>query len=778
MKFSDGYWVNKKGYTVHYIKQAYAIEYDEYSIKILATPRMITDRGMTLEGPNLEITLSSRAKDVIKAEIVHHKGALDFSPKFELNEDFGYRPVIKDGEDTCEMISGNTRVVVSKKSWWVQYYYKDKRLTCIDGRATSYITKEKPCDEIGLAPKGYFWSYPSDRDCAYSREQLSLSVGECIYGFGEKFTPFVKNGQTIEMWNSDGGTCTEQSYKCIPFYVSSKGFGVFVNSTDKVSFEVGSDTVSKVSFTVSGERLEYFLIGGENLSDVISNYTSLTGKPALPPAYSFGLWLSTSFTTRYDEETVTGFIDGMKRRNIPLQVFHFDCFWMKEYEWTSFEWDRRLFPDPQRMLKELKDRGLRISCWINPYIAQRSALFDEGMKNGYFIRNLDGSVFQCDYWQPSMAIVDFTNPQACKWFGDKIKTLCKTGVDCIKTDFGERLPAKALYYNGEDSVKMHNYYTYLYNKTVFEAIQEIYGKNRVCLFSRSATAGGQKFPVHWGGDCSADYASMAETLRGGLSLSLSGFGYFSHDISGFEATATPDIYKRWCAFGLLSSHSRLHGNSSYRVPWLFDEESCDVLRFFTNLKGRLMPYLYAQAVKTSVSGVPMMRAMVLDFSNEPSALYCDRQYMLGENLLIAPVMNEDGFAEFYIPEGIWTDLITGETVRGGKYFSRKCAYTEIPAYVKPNSIIAFGDFKGDFEYDYLQDAEFVIYCLEDGKTASACVYDTCGNKVLTICAKRAGDKILIGHDKTDKKFSVKVANTDICVKSGAGESFEIMLTEV
>lgn len=762
MKFSDGCWLTRNGYAIRYATQTYEICCDTHSVSLLTTPQKIYDRGMTLGGANLEITLSSHAPDIIKVRIEHHRGGVDHAPKYELNEDQGYTPVIRETENAYELISGETRAVISKGDYGIDYYYRDKKLTGVGRRTTSYIEEsaEHKRERLLSLEREGFWGRPYDTHGAYMREQLFLDVGECIYGFGEKFTPFVKNGQVVELWNADGGTSTEQSYKSIPFYLSSRGYGVFVNDSDRVSFEVGSEAVSRVSFSLPGEHLEYFLIGGKDLCEVLENYTDLTGKPSLPPAYTFGLWLSTSFLTKYDEETVLSFIDGMARRNIPLQVFHFDCFWMKEFEWCGFEWDKRQFPDPEAMLKRLRDRGLGICCWINPYIAQRSALFDEGAAKGYFIKKEDGSVFQTDSWQPGMAIVDFTNPDACRWFGDKIRALCRMGVTCIKTDFGERIPTKVTYFDGSDPIKMHNYYTYLYNKTVFEVLEEVYGKNQACLFARSATAGSQKFPVHWGGDCTAEYVSMAETLRGGLSLCASGFGYFSHDISGFETTATPDLYKRWCAFGLMSSHSRLHGSTSYRVPWFFDEESCDVLRFFTELKGKLMPYLFAQAVKTSTVGVPMMRPMVLQYASEPAALTCDKQYMFGDDLLIAPVLSEDGTAEFYLPEGIWTDILTEETVCGGKYIRRKCSYTEIPAYARPGSVIAYGNFCGNFEYDYLSGTEFVIYGLSDGKDASTVVYDTEANEIFRLAAHRNGETVTVCHTKTDKSFSVRVAGED------------------
>lgn len=755
MKFSDGFWLNQRGFNVNYAVMAYEITTTPNSITVFATSSAIYNRAMTLGGVTFEITYKSTAPDVIKVSVVHYKGTLKNAPKFELNEDQGYIPEIKTGEDFAEMTSGSTKVRIKKGfDWDVEFSYKGKRLTGGAWRATSYIEENqfRADNRINSMRDDSFWSYPADEHNTYIREQLTLGIGECIYGFGEKFTTFVKNGQNVEMWNSDGGTCSDQSYKCVPFYISSNGYGVFVNSSDKVSYEIASDTVSKVSITVPGEEIEYFVIGGENLHEVLSNYTTLTGKPALPPAKTFGLWLSTSFTTTYDEETITSFIDGMAERDIPLQMFHFDCFWMKGYEWCNFDWDKTQFPDPPAMLKRLKERGLGICVWINPYIAQRSSLFDEGVKNGYFIKNTDGSVFQCDMWQPGMAIVDFTNPEACEWYASKIRALCDMGVTAIKTDFGERIPTKVKYFSGEDPVKMHNYYTYLYNKLVFNVLKDYYGENQACLFARSATAGGQQFPVHWGGDCSAEYSSMAETLRGGLSLCASGFGYFSHDIGGFEATASPDVYKRWCAFGLMSTHSRLHGSTSYRVPWAYEddtpenpENACAVLRFFTKLKGRLMPYLFSQAVKTSSTGVPMMRAMVIDFAEDPACLFLDRQYMLGDNLLCAPVLSEDGVVQYYLPEGKWTDIITGETIEGGRYVKKKCSYLEMPVLAKPGSIIVYGDFNNSFEYDYINNANAVIYNLEDGKSSETEVYDIDANRVMSMKAERNGNEICVTY---------------------------------
>lgn len=391
--------------------------------------------------------------------------------------------------------------------------------------------------------------------------------------------------------------------------------------------------------------------------------------------------------------------------------------------------------------------------WINPYVGQKSPVFRECVEKGYFIRKKDGSVFQCDMWQSGMAVIDFTNAEAREWFAAQVRRLTDMGVDAVKTDFGERIPTDVIYSDGSDPYRMHNYYSYLYNRTVYEALD---GKG--CLFARAATAGCQQFPVHWGGDCFSDYSSMGETLRGGLSLCMSGFGFFSHDIGGFESTGTPDLYKRWTAFGLLSTHSRYHGSSSYRVPWHYDEESCDVARHFVRLKGRLMPYIWANAVKAHLTGVPVMRAMAVDFTHDRGALTVDTQYMLGDFLLVAPVFGEDGQCSFYLPAGgVWTDIQTGEELTGGGWYTRKYDYFGLPLFARPRSIIVYGNFVDTADYDYADGMRIVIYGMEDGDEAASTVYDRSGAVAAGIRAVRKGDVLEVCVSGTDKPYTVESA---------------------
>ncbi|MGN8648167.1 alpha-xylosidase [Gracilibacillus sp. HCP3S3_G5_1] len=721
MKFTDGNWLVREGYQIHFPRLVHEIEEKDGTVTLYAPCKYLNHRGDTLDGPLLTINISSPLEDVIRIRTWHYKGGRKKYPNFHVIEQQKAIEVT-DQEDRLTIHSGALKLSISKQDFSIAFDNKNRRLTDADGKGLAWI--EAPEDKT------------------YMRGQLRLGVGEHLYGLGERFTPFVKNGQTIDIWNRDGGTSSEQSYKNIPFYMSSKGYGIFVNHPEEVSFELGSETVSRAQFSVEGEYLDYYFINGPTPKEVISRYTELTGKPALPPAWSFGLWLSTSFTTDYNEETVNHFVDGMAERGIPLSVFHFDCFWMKEFEWSNFIWDRRNFPDPEGMLKRLKEKGLKICVWINPYIAQKSPLFDEGIEKGYLIKKPNGDVWQWDLWQAGMGIVDFTNPEACKWYQEKLKALLDMGVDSFKTDFGERIPTDVVYYDGSDPQKMHNYYSYKYNEVVFDLLKKTKGEEAV-VFARSATTGGQKFPVHWGGDCDSTYDAMAESLRGGLSLTTCGFGYWSHDIGGFENTATPDVFKRWTAFGLLSSHSRFHGSSSYRVPWHFDEEAVDVARHFTQLKNSLMPYLYGQAVENSKSGIPIMRSMVLEFPEDPLCETLDRQYMLGDTILVAPIFNDEGIGSFYLPQGKWTHLLTGEVTKGGRWIKEQYDYFSLPLFVRESTILPIGYNEENPVYNYNQDVRFKVYEMADGASATRILYNQHGEEAGDIYVKRHGNQFQV-----------------------------------
>ncbi|MFD7658326.1 alpha-xylosidase [Actinosynnema sp. NPDC059797] len=695
MKFTDGYWLLRPGVEGAYPVQVHDVTAGDGEVVVHAPTSPIRHRGDTLKGPLVTLGLTAPAPDVVGVSITHFSGGVDGQPAFEVAVDPAHEAKVVDDDAGVELTSGALSVrVLRGEEWRVDFTAAGRTLTSSRTKGIGLMTAEGR---------------------HHVREQLVLGVGDVVYGLGERFGPLVRNGQAVEVWNADGGTSSEQAYKNVPFFLTNAGYGVFVNHPGRVSFEVGSEAVSRVQFSVEGQSLEYFLIYGPTPKDVLRKYTALTGRPALPPAWSYGLWLSTSFTTSYDEETVSGFVDGMAERDLPLSVFHFDCFWMREYHWCDFEWDPRTFPDPVGMLERLRARGLKVSLWINPYIAQRSPLFAEGVEGGYLLRRPDGGVWQWDLWQPGMALVDFTNPAARAWYAAKLDALLAQGVDCFKTDFGERVPTDVVYHDGSDPERMHNYYTYLYNQTVFDVLRKRLGDDEAVVFARSATVGSQQFPVHWGGDCEATYESMAESLRGGLSLGLSGFGFWSHDIGGFEGTPSAALFKRWTAFGLLSSHSRLHGSSSYRVPWLFDEEAVEVLRRFTKLKLGLMPYLDRAARQAANEGVPVMRAMALEFPDDPGCAHLERQYMLGDSLLVAPVFSDDGDVSYYVPPGTWTHLLTGAVVEGPRWVRERCDFLTVPLLVRPDTVLPVGAVDDRPDYDYAEGVTLRAYGLSDGR---------------------------------------------------------------
>lgn len=594
MKFTNGYWMIRDGVDALYAREAYELAADATteSLNVLAPTSVVRGRYDTLNLPTFNVDITTPAEGVIRVCAEHWQGATEY-PGFPLNADEpGNRDYVTvqangngDGEvgvngaDVTLTTGGLTVKVVKGAPWNLTFIGEDgKVLTESAGKslgrfklgAESNVTAQ-PVGEFGVTMDGS----ARDESDVFIAIQLHLSVGEDVYGLGERFGAYVKNGQSVDIWNEDGGTASEQGYKDIPFYMTSNGYGVLVNNRGHVSFEIGSENT---------------------------------------------------------EATINSFIDGMAERDIPLAAFHYDCYWMREFHWCDFEWDKRFFGDIESTLKRLHE------------------------DKGYLVRKPNGEVWQIDFWQAGMGLVDFTNPAAREWFKDKVKALLNQGVDAIKTDFGERIPRDVVWYDGSPKLSMHNWYTQLYNQAVFEAIEETYGKGNACLYARSATVGGQQQPVHWGGDCESTFNGMAQSLRAGLSLTSSGFGFWSHDIGGFEgAFPDPAVYKRWVAFGMLGSHSRLHGSTVYRVPWLFDEEdekngvalvpgqtAVDVVREFTKLKLELMPYVYQLGLQPHVNGTPVMRSMFVEFPDDPACRTLDRQYMFGPSMLVAPVFTYSG----------------------------------------------------------------------------------------------------------------------------------------
>ncbi|MDR2380146.1 MAG: alpha-xylosidase [Bifidobacteriaceae bacterium] len=721
MKFKSGKWLLHESVRAAYATQAVDVRCTEDQISLAALTQPLRHRGSVLNTPTITVDLSSPAPEVVRVRATHHSGVLDPGPHFEVHQ-----------------APGEARVTQSANAVALATGQLTARISLQDRFELSWTAEGRELTHLGPEDLGYM---EVGDDGPFMMARLALGVGASVYGLGERFTALVKNGQVVDSWNEDGGVGSEQSYKAVPFYWSTDGYGVFVNTPALVSFEVASEVTNAVQFAVRGQTLEFMVIYGPTPAQIIERYTQLTGRPALPPAWSFGLWLSTSFTTGYTAATVRDFVETMAHHDIPLSVLHFDSYWMKALCWCDFEWDQQAFPDPAGLLGWLRERGIHPSVWINPYIGQRSPLFAQAAAAGYLARRPDGSVWQWDLWVAGMGLVDFTNPGARAWFADKIKALVATGIDAVKTDFGERIPLDVAWFDGSDPERMHNYYSFLYNQSVFEALRSVRGEGEAVVFARSGTAGSQQFPVHWGGDCDASYVSMAESLRAGLSLGLSGFAFWSHDIGGFEGTPSPELFQRWAAFGLLSSHSRLHGSTSYRVPWEFGPDSVRVVRFFARLKNRLMPYMWRVGVEAHQRGLPVLRATVLEFPDDPTARHLESQYLLGPDLLVAPIFRPNGAGEAYLPAGLWTEFFTGERLAGPAWWRGQCRPDRIPLFVREGASIVQGSREDRPDYDYAEGFTVEVFALPDGADASAQIWGTDGTLALTVHLHRTGRRV-------------------------------------
>ncbi len=519
-------------------------------------------------------------------------------------------------------------------------------------------------------------------------DSFSLDPREHFYGFGEKFTELEKRGQRLEMWlHNPHGVHDERAYKNVPFFLSTRGYGIFVDSLTAVNFDIGHSNNAIFSIVVPDTALDYYVIVGQEPKEIIAGYSTLVGLPVLPPKWAFGLWVSSGMLRESQEDTLRR-ARALRQRNIPADVIHLDSYWQEFPKWSDLNWDEEMYPRPEEMLRQLHEMGFKVCLWINPYLSVRSERFQEAKEKGYLLKNPSGEAYEAEVWggfHPECGFIDFTNPAAAAWFKGLLGRLLGQGVDLFKADFGEAVPADAVAWNGMRGAYLHNYYPLLYNDAVIEITRETKG-GKGLVWGRSTYAGGQRHPIQWGGDPNSTYQGMAATLRGGLSLGMSGHPFWSHDIGGFHTCPTADLYIRWAQFGLLSPFSRAHGMSS-RLPWDFGGEAEEIFRRYANLRYELLPYLYSAANRSVESGIPMMRPMVLEFPEDVACHHCDLQYMLGSEILVAPVFNPEGECEIYFPAGRWFDYHTRAIVAGPTTQRRTAPLELLPLYVRENALI-------------------------------------------------------------------------------------------
>ena len=543
--------------------------------------------------------------------------------------------------------SSKGSVVITQKPWHVSIYNANGKLLTstlhLDDVKSTY-TPVTPFSFVRRAD-----DYSRSMDAVFS-----MSPEEKIFGCGESFTQFNKRGQKVILWTDDAnGVQNETMYKPIPFYMSSRGYGVFMHHSTPITVDFGKYFNAANSMMIGDDEADLFVFIGEP-KDILDEYTDLTGKPEMLPLWSFGFWMSR--ITYFSEKEGRDIAQNLRKHKIPSDVIHFDTGWF-ETDWRcDYEFSKNRFDNPTKMIADMKEDGFNICLWQLPYFTPKNTLFNEIIEKGLAVKDKKGNIPYED------ATLDFTNPKTIAWYQDKIAGLLKQGVGVIKVDFGEAAPANGIYSNGKTGFYEHNLYPLRYNKAVSDITKEITGD--AIIWARSTWAGSQRYPLHWGGDAATTNTAMAATLRGGLSLGLSGFTFWSHDVGGFTTKSPADVYRRWTPFGMLTSHVRSHGEPPTE-PWEYSKEFLADFRNADNLRYQLMPYIYGQAKHSSENGLPMLRALFVEFPNDPGSWLVDDQYLFGADILVAPLFENVTERNVYLPKGKWIDYQTNKVYEGG-----------------------------------------------------------------------------------------------------------------
>jgi alpha-D-xyloside xylohydrolase len=602
-------------------------------------------------------------------------------------KDVGWRVSEDEGKVTYTSTVG--RVVLTKDPWRIQFFDADGKLL------TETQSLNNPATFSAPTP---FSFVRRARDLGRSTAaNFRLAPDEKIFGCGESFTRLDKRGQKVVLYVRDAmGAQSQRMYKPIPFFLSSRGYGMFVHTSTPVAFDFGQDFDQSNVIHTGDEELDLFVFFGSP-KQIVSEYTAVTGRSPVPPLWSFGLWMSR--ITYKSEAEVRDVAKKLREHEIPTDVIHLDTGWF-ETDWQcDYKFAPSRFDDPAKMISDLKKDGFRVCLWQLPYFSSKNALYKDAAAQGYFVKG-GGD------WPAEDGIVDFSNPAAREWYENLLAGLLQLRVGAIKVDFGEDSPLGGVYASGRTGWYEHNLYPLRYNKCVADLTEKITGDN--IIWARSAWAGSQRYPLHWGGDAENTDSAMAATLRAGLSFGMCGFTYWSHDAGGFVQKAPRDLYRRWLPFAALSSQVRCHG-APPREPWEYDEEFTDDFRRAMDMRYALLPYIYAQATASSEAGHPMIRALFFEFPDDPTSWLVEDEYLLGSDLLVAPLFEESTKRDVYLPPGKWIDYQTGDTYDGARWHEIEAGPVPIVVLVRDGAAIPHAKVAQSTDDIDWQDIELRVY---------------------------------------------------------------------
>lgn len=583
-----------------------------------------------------------------------------------------------DGSDKWKVTENNTAITYTSPEGSLTIDKYPFRLVARDANGKiltqTRVWADNDSTQVKVPPFGFI-KRGSDNSRSIN-PVFSLMPGEKIYGCGESATSLNKRGQKLNLFVTDPqGPETPDMYKPIPFFFSDRGYGMFMHTSAPVTCDFGNTYIGATKLFMADEMMDIFLFFGDP-KEILSEYTALVGRPEMPPLWSFGTWMSR--ITYFSEKEGREVAKKLRDNKIPSDVIHFDTGWFGTDWQCDYQFAADRFDNPKQMLSDLKDQGFHTSLWQLPYFTPKNKYFPELVEKGLYVKNGRGMLPYED------VVLDFTNPETVKWYQEKIGNLIGMGVGAIKVDFGEGAPLEGVYANGKTGLYEHNLYPLRYNKAVSDITRETSGDN--IIWARSAWAGSQRYPLHWGGDAATTNAGMEGTLREGLSLGLSGFPFWSHDIGGFVTESPENLYRRWLPFGMLTSHSRVHG-APPTEPWLFDKDFTDYFRDCAELKYKLMPYVYAQAKYASDNGLPMLRALLVEFPDDPGAWNIEDEYMFGNDILVAPMLEDGNSRNVYLPgKDKWIDYQTGKVYNPG-WTNVKCGRLPIIMMVKDGTAL-------------------------------------------------------------------------------------------
>jgi len=561
-------------------------------------------------------------------------------------------------DGSWKVIETNDKIIYSSDYGTIQINKNPWRIVLKDkaGRILSQTAALSDADSTQVKYTPFCFVKRGSDNARRINPVFTLTADEMIFGCGESATGLNKAGQKVNLFVTDSqGPETDQMYKPIPFFMSNRGYGMFMHTSAPVTCDFGATYIGLNKMFMGDENLDLFVFFGEP-KDILDEYTDLVGKPGMPPLWSFGTWMSR--ITYFSEKEGYDVAANIRKNKYPCDVIHFDTGWF-DVDWQcDYKFSENRFQNPQQMLKDLRSQGFHVCLWQLPYFTPKNRYFSELIEKDMYVKNGNGELPYED------VVLDFSNPETVKWYQDKLAGLLNIGVSAIKVDFGEAAPLNGIYASGKSGWYEHNLYPVRYDMAVSEITKKLHNEN--IMWARAAWAGSQRYPLHWGGDAATTNTGLLGTLRAGLSFGLSGFSFWSHDMGGFVKSTPEDLYCRWIPFGFLTSHTRAHG-APPTEPWLYDSKRVqDVFRKSAEMKYRLMPYVYAQAKECTEKGLPMLRALFVEFPDDPGAWKVDDEYLFGSQILVAPLL-EFGMTgrTVYLPEGKWIDYQTEKVYEGG-----------------------------------------------------------------------------------------------------------------